>query len=788
MAGTTEVRDQHRFDEQKLHDFLIRRVQGFPQSLSSNLSVRQFTSGQSNPTFFISKDGCEYVMRKKPPGQLLKGAHQIDREFRVQQALHKANFPVPRPLAYCDDESVIGTAFYVMEHVQGRIFRDVTLPDMSPSERSAIYDAMNEVLARLHCLDWRKMGLQGYGKESNYCGRQINTWNRQFIGATKLASLPENLAAQQLVQWLMDNKPTTAEKTTIVHGDFRLDNIIFHPTLPKVIAVLDWELSTLGEPLTDVGYACMLYHYPQDMPIHLINPNQKQFSSLESLACIPDEHSFLTSYCQRCLLPYPLPDWNFYLALGFYKMASIGQGVYCRAILGNASSSFASNFDDVVKVMLNTGLKQTVSRTDNSVVFAKPSSSLMLEMQPVLESQPLSHRAKDILQKVQDFVKNEVLPAEEIYLAQVHSGPSIWCEPPIMEELKAKARAQGLWNLFLPAQSGFGQLEYAFMAEAMGQSFIGSEPFNCSAPDTGNMEVLHLYGNEEQKKRWLEPLLDGTLRSCYCMTEPQVASSDATNMECSIVKEGDTYVINGRKWWSSGAGDPRCKVAILMGLTPNKNKSRHQQHSMIIVPMDAPGVKKIRPLTVFGNPDAPHGHYEIEFTNVRVPVGNMILGEGRGFEIAQGRLGPGRIHHCMRGIGMAERALELMCQRAMERKAFGKELAKMGVIQHQIAECRLLIDQAKLLTLKAAHTIDQFGTKEARKQVAMIKIVAPRMMNKVIDQAIQIYGGAGVCQDTPLAGFYAGARSLRIADGPDEVHLTSIGLLELKSQSLKAKL
>ncbi|XP_022079162.1 acyl-CoA dehydrogenase family member 11-like [Acanthaster planci] len=784
MEDTSEVRKQHRFDEQKLHSFLMRKVPGFPQS-STQLQVRQFTSGQSNPTFYLSKDGCEYVMRKKPPGRLLKGAHQVDREFRVQQALHKANFPVPTPLAYCSDESVIGTDFYVMSFVKGRIFRDVTLPDKSPAERKEIYDALNATLAHLHSLDWRQLGLQDFGKEGNYCRRQVNTWGRQFRGATKLASLPDNPAAEQLLQWLVDNQPILEEKTTIVHGDFRLDNIIFHPTLPKVLAVLDWELSTLGEPLTDVAYVCMLYHYPHNMPIHLTNPKQDKFSELKRIRGIPSEADFVRAYCQRCVQPYPVPHWQFYLALCLFKMASICQGVYCRALLGNASSQFASNYKEIVELMLSLGLDQTKRLLS---VAGSPTSSIILEMKPILESQPISERASQILQKVKDFVKNEILPVEKKYLEQVQSGDTIWCVPPIMEELKAKAKAQGLWNLFLPGVSGLTQLEYAFMAEAMGQTFIGSEPFNCSAPDTGNMEVLHLYGSPEQKRTWLQPLLDGTMRSCYCMTEPDVASSDATNMECLVVRDGDSYVINGRKWWSSGAGDPRCKVAILMGLTPNKDKSRHRQHSMIIVPMDLPGVKKIRPLTVFGNPDAPHGHLEVEFTNVRVPASNMILGEGRGFEIAQGRLGPGRIHHCMRAIGMAERALEMMCDRAIKRKAFGKELARMGVIQHQIAECRLEIDQARLLTLKAAHTIDKYGTKEARKQVAMIKVVAPRMLTRVIDQAIQIYGGAGVCQDYPLAAFYTGARTLRIADGPDEVHLTSIGLQELKEQTVQSKL
>ncbi len=397
-----------------------------------------------------------------------------------------------------------------------------------------------------------------------------------------------------------------------------------------------------------------------------------------------------------------------------------------------------------------------------------------------------TEKVKDLQRRLEAFMDEHVYPNEQKYYEQIEQNR--WQPVPIIEELKPKARAAGLWNLFLPESefgAGLTNLEYAPLCEIMGRVVMASEIFNCSAPDTGNMEVIERYGTAEQKERWLKPLLAGEIRSCFAMTEPGVASSDATNIEASIARDGNDYVLNGLKWWSSGAGDPRCKIAIFMGKT-DPTAPRHKQQSMLLVPMDTPGVKIRRMLSVFGYDHAPHGHGEISFENVRVPVSNMLLGEGRGFEIAQGRLGPGRIHHCMRLIGVAERALETMCKRVQSRVAFGKKIAEQGTIRADIAVSRMEIEQARLLTLKAAAMMDTVGNKAAKAEIAMIKVIAPNVALRVIDRAIQAHGAAGVCQDTFLASAWANSRTLRLADGPDEVHIESIAKGELSKYSVRS--
>ncbi|KAK2815035.1 hypothetical protein Q7C36_023301 [Tachysurus vachellii] len=758
---TNPVRQQQAFHVKKLHMYLTGRLQNVLEN--SQFSVRQYRYGQSNPTFLIQTPNKSFVLRKKPHGSLLPGAHKVDREYVVQKALHSIDFPVPQPLLYCSDTNVIGTEFYIMEHVKGRIFRDPRLPGISSAERSALYVAAVEVLARLHSVNLTRLGLVGYGKGAGYAKRQVSTWIKQYR-ASASKTIP---GVDDLYDWLSNNVPSIDEQVTLVHGDFRIDNLIFHPSEARVLAVLDWELSTIGQPLADLTYFLM----PHYCPSHL---NMISFlGGVAGVEGIPSADDLISIYCQCSGIPTSLPHKNFFIALAMFKMACIAQGIYARSLLGNASAPNAAQFEESVEPLVHLALK------------IAHSSSLDVQVSDRLFLQ--SAKGYTVHQQVKEFMKQHILPTKkEIteYYIKHRDGPERWQTPPALEELKAKAREAGLWNLFLPAVSGLSQLDYSYIAEETGRCFYASEVFNCQAPDSGNIEVLHLFGSEEQKKLWLDPLLRGDMRSCFCMTEPDIASSDATNMECTMHKDKDHYVINGKKWWSSGAGNPKCKIAIVMCKSKASDSiRRHGQHSMILVPMDTPGVRKIRPLTVFGQDDAWHGgHFELNFDNVHVPATNVLLGEGRGFEIAQGRLGPGRLHHCMRAVGLAEHALELLCQRSSSRSTFGKRLYQHEVVAHWIAECRIAIEQVRLMALHAAYILDTKGNKAARKRIAMIKVAAGRMACKVVDCAIQVHGGAGVSDDFPLAQMYAYARTLRLADGPDEVHLSSIALMELRDQ------
>ncbi|XP_057622328.1 acyl-CoA dehydrogenase family member 11 [Chionomys nivalis] len=766
-SDTVEVLPQHKFDVRSLEAYLNQHLPGFGAEPRAVLTVTQYRSGQSNPTFFLQKGPQAYVLRKKPPGFLLPKAHKIDREFKVQKALFSIGFPVPEPLLYCSDASIIGTEFYVMQHVQGRIFRDFSIPGVSQAERTAIYVSMVETLAWLHSLNVKSLQLDGYGNGVGYCRRQISTWTNQYQAAAH-QDVP---AMDQLAKWLMKNLPDSDSEESLIHGDFKLDNIVFHPKESRVIAVLDWELSTFGHPLTDLAYLSLYYFWPRTLPM----PNGG-FHIQENTG-IPWMEELISIYCRCRGIDPNLPNWNFFTALSFFKLAGIAQGVYSRYLLGNNSSEDSFLMANIVQPLAETGL-QLSKRTLSAVPpRADPKNQLFAQ----------SRRGQEVLTKVKQFMRQHVFPAEkEIaeYYAQSGNAEARWGHPSVIEKLKEMAKAEGLWNLFLPAVSGLSQLDYALIAEETGKCFFAPDVFNCQAPDTGNMEVLHLYGSEQQKQQWLEPLLRGDITSAFCMTEPNVSSSDATNIECSIQRDGDGYIVNGKKWWSSGAGNPKCKIAVVLGRTETASVSRHKQHSMILVPMDTPGVELIRPLPVFGYMDNEHGgHWEVHFNHVRVPATNLILGEGRGFEISQGRLGPGRIHHCMRSVGLAERILQLMCERAVQRVAFKKKLYEHEVVAHWIAKSRIAIEEVRLLTLKAAHSIDTVGSAAARKEIAMIKVAAPKAICKIADRAIQVYGGAGVSQDYPLARMYATIRTLRLADGPDEVHLSAIAKMELQEQA-----
>ncbi|CAO2633771.1 Acyl-CoA dehydrogenase family member 11 [Lemmus lemmus] len=766
-SDTVEVLPQHKFDVRSLEAYLNQHLPGFGADPRAVLTVTQYRSGQSNPTFFLQKGPQVYVLRKKPPGSLLPKAHKIDREFKVQKALFSIGFPVPEPLLYCSDASIIGTEFYVMQHVQGRIFRDFSIPGVSPAERAAIYVSVVETLAWLHSLDVKSLQLDGYGNGVGYCKRQISTWTNQYQAAAH-QDIP---AMDQLSKWLMTNLPDNDSEESLIHGDFKLDNIVFHPKESRVIAVLDWELSTFGHPLTDLAHLSLFYFWPRTLS--MLN---RGFHIQENTG-IPLMEELISIYCRCRGIDPNLPNWNFFIALSFFKMAGIAQGVYSRYLMGNNSSEDSFLMANIVQPLAETGLQLSKRTLSTVLLKTDPKNQLFAQ----------SRRGQEVLTRVKQFMKQHVFPAEkEIaeYYAQNGNAEERWGHPLVIEKLKEMAKAEGLWNLFLPAVSGLSQLDYALIAEETGKCFFAPDVFNCQAPDTGNMEVLHLYGSDQQKQQWLEPLLRGDITSAFCMTEPNVSSSDATNIECSIQRDGDGYIVNGKKWWSSGAGNPKCKIAVVLGRTEAASVSRHKQHSMILVPMDTPGVKLIRPLQVFGYMDNEHGgHWEVHFNHVRVPATNLILGEGRGFEISQGRLGPGRIHHCMRSVGLAERILQLMCERAAQRVAFKKKLYEHEVVAHWIAKSRIAIEEIRLLTLKAAHTIDTVGSAAARKEIAMIKVAAPKAICKIADRAIQVYGGAGVSQDYPLAKMYASIRTLRLADGPDEVHLSTIAKMELQEQA-----
>jgi len=793
MVAMEPIPDSLSFDLGALSEYMSQNVSNFSATGGKLVKAQKFTHGESNPTFLLeSLKGGKWVLRRKPSGKLLRGAHMVEREYKVMKALWgpRSQVPVPRVYCLCEDPTIIGATFFIMEFIQGRLIGESELSKMRPDLQFRVATEFFQTQARLHNVEYKAHGLSGFGREGGYCQRSVRTWTKQYHAA-KTSQIDE---VDKLIKLLTEYKVQDPDHTCLVHGDFRLGNVLFHPTELRIVAVLDWELSTLGHPIADFMYSVNSF-ISDALGIHLfdLTPVPKHKPRIKKRI-----RDMILGYTRMANITYPILDWSYYDGVANFRNIGVMQGVLKRYISGNSSQSLkktgltAEHLQKMIKTCAKALTRTVENREVDPFDFSDEKLPVTLDIfRTKLSSRFFEHR-KNLLRFIYQYAAPAARRFHEEMTEKTANGTR-WTPTQVIEDLKIIAKKMNLWNLFLPLDTdperkfgaGLTNLEYAILCEEMGRfPEVAPEAMNCSAPDTGNMEVIARYGNLTQQGRWLKPLLEGKIRSCYAMTEPNVASSDASNIGISIVKEGDDYVINGRKWWTSGACDPRVKIIVLMGKT-SPNASKYRQQSMLLVPMDTPGIKVLRFIPVFGRDDAPHGHAEVLFENVRVNCNEvLIMGEGRGFEIAQGRLGPGRIHHCMRTIGLAERAMDIFKRRVLTRTAFGKTLATMDNIVEHIAQARADIEQARLLTLQAAHMMDKVGNKKARKQIGMIKYVAPNMALKLIDRAIQAHGGAGVSDDFELAKMYTALRTLRLADGPDEVHYRTVARLELSDSKL----
>ena len=763
------------------------------------VKVQRFAGGTSNPTYLVKPGPTAeaVVVRRKPTGALLKGAHDIEREFLVTSKLAAVGFPVAKPIAYCKDTGILGAEFYVCAYVPGRVFRDTGLPTLTPADRSAVYASMTSTLAKLHAVDPQQVGLDGLAPpdkaKASYVGRQIKTWFLNYEQSLAPGTFEEGTPAlmKQVRDNLMARLPPQP-RTVVVHSDYKLDQVIVHPTEPRVVAVLDWEIATLGDALADFFYMAFPCIVANSSAAHgdgggvfrSSNPHGKSGTLAPG---VPSLDTLLFHYCAAANIPVPSPDVSrTYQAYIMLRMACILQGIAARVARGTSKAA-----------PIPPASITAFARAAADFAFGADANLLAATLRPSLNplniSVPeLSPRGKQVLSTLLSFMDSHIYPNEHVYDEQMRANTLAgkrWSSPRIMDELKVEAKKRGLWNLYLPEWSGLSNRDYATIAEVLGRNLWAADVVNSQFPQSGNAETLEKFGNAEQKKRFLEPLKNAEIRSAFVMTEPGVASSDAVQLRTRIERVGNKYRINGQKWWISDAGHPLCKVFLVLGDTSVNERdpaerakiSRHRRHSIVIVPTDTPGVHIKTPMTTFGYDDAPYGHFEVDFVDVEVPLENLLWKEGAGFEIAQARLGPGRIHHCMRTVGLGQRTLELMVARMRERSIKGGAVKYTDIdsLRVEVARARIAVDQARLMVLQAATAMDVVGAKEARAFISQCKVAVPELVLKVIDTAMQVHGAVGLSHQFPLAEWFARTRTVMYMDGPTSSHLEVIAKAEL---------